>query len=156
KAVLQPGRCRAPPDLLGDGPAPGRPQLEDLLLVPERTGHRSDPVRRGKPARRAPVQDPARRGLGPFDPGRLKLGRPRLRPDERDEGAWRALSDLEAPILVAGGNHEDLPVRRGADWRDDATPPGELAPPGFRDASGARGGHDAAVGSPSFISAAAA
>src|SRR2546426_8564849 len=71
EAILCPPRRGPPPDLLGDRPATGRPQLADLLLGPKRTGRRPDPDRRGIAPVGTVVQYSARRSVGPVRAGRV-------------------------------------------------------------------------------------
>src|ERR1700704_1278741 len=69
-----------------------------------------------------------------------ELVRPGLSSDERDEGARRALPNLERSICPPRGDDEDLTVRRGTDRCHDPTVRAELERPGVRDARRSRRG----------------
>src|SRR3989449_2961094 len=97
--------------------------------------------------------------LSPTKPGAIRrrareLGRPGPRADERHEGTWRSLSDLQFAVRLPGRDDEDLPAPR-ADRSDDSSTRRELVLPGIRNLRRACGRQDAVVRSPLGIAEAA-
>src|SRR2546423_5673503 len=95
---------------------------------------------------RCTIPYPTKRGAGLRRARRLL--RPRLGPDERDEGARGPFSDVEPSIRAPRGDDEDLSVGGGTNRRHNPTVRVELAGPCVRDPRRPRRGHDAVIRSP--------